>query len=263
MAGWLLPHPSSFYCRVYWKRCFWFSERMRSHPQPRSSLLSLKRAWCSPEQQNARPEGFLFIVTGLGTQASPAPLPPTTQHLQSAAFPAGLIWPDGSSCPQHPPTSHSRPPWGCKGDPPRGAGGVPLLGALHHHPLPSQTSSAFCSNNANPSREKENMRLCVCVCVCVCEGFAWKRQPLTKDVPSPHLYTQSSNIKVFVKCKYFYSLPFFSSLSSSMPTLSSEPAGMVLRKGTSRSQWAAGQLCLTAAQDSAPSRRLLSWRLFP
>ena len=181
MAGWLLPHPSSFYCRVYWKRCFWFSERMRSHPPPRSSLLSLKRAWCSPEQQNAGPEGFLFIVTGLGTQASPAPLPPTTQHLQSAAFPAGLIWPGGSSCPQHPPTSHSRPPWGCKGDPPRGAGGVPLLGALHHHPLPSQTSSAFCSNNANPSREKENMRLCVCVCVCV-------KDLLGNANPSPKMF---------------------------------------------------------------------------
>lgn len=41
-------------------------------------------------------------------------------------------------------------------------------------------------------------------------------QPLTKDVPSSHLHTQSSNIKVFVKHKYFYSL--LSSPPSRLPS---------------------------------------------
>lgn len=69
------------------------------------------------------------------------------------------------------------------------------------------------------------MHVCMLVRAHVCmKGFAWKRQPLTKDVPSPHLYTQSSNIKVFVKRKYFYSLPSFSSLSSSIQDLSSVDA---------------------------------------
>lgn len=89
------------------------------------------------------------------------------------------------------------------------------------------------------------MSVYVCMCACVCVWFAWKRQPLTKDVPSSHLYTQSLNIKMFVKCKYFYSLPSFSS-SNPAPSSAdarrpsdSEPSGMVLGKGTSRSQRAA------------------------
>lgn len=134
---------------------------------------------------------------------------------------------------------------GCIGGPLRCTGVVSGCLSTTTHTVP-KASSAFCvSDNIDPSREKESLRLCVCVRT---KRFAWKRQPLTKDVPSPHLYTQYSNIKVFVKCKYFYSLPSFSSLSSSilaparqMPgdPSDSEPAGMVLGKGTSRSQRAA------------------------
>ena len=112
----------------------------KSHPQPKSLPLLLTRAWCPCEQQSARPEGSLFTVTGLGTQASPAPLPPTAQRLQQAAFPAGLLRPGGSSCLLHRPTSHPRLPWGCRGDPPRRAGVATLLGACPtpRTPFPSQ-----------------------------------------------------------------------------------------------------------------------------
>lgn len=66
--------------------------------------------------------------------------------------------------------------------------------------------------------------VCVRACVCVPEEICLETPTLTKDVPSSHLYAQSSNIKVFVTCKYFYSFPSISSLSSSNPAQRSADA---------------------------------------
>lgn len=156
-------------------------------------------------------------------------MPPTAQQLQQAAFPACLIRLHSSSYILCPPTSHPEQPQGFRGDPPRRMGVVPWCLSKAAHTRPKASSACCPSDSTNPSKEKESTSACggVRVCVCVCahmKRFAWKRQPLTKDVPSPHLYTLSSNIKVFVKCKYFYSLPSFSSPSSSIPAPSSADA---------------------------------------